>query len=152
MLLIFQRLEDIEAIDVCLHGCMHLHPYLSWPSFYFLIKTISTKCMLSLSSPQNEIVIIQWELFLIILQSKVVQTLDNLTNTTPFKKRQNQMLNTTWRVWSEGQHSERWRTERTELELVWQEISSRNISQSSSESFTFSNFTVNTKSLFLANN
>ena len=86
MLLIFQRLEDIEAIDVCLHGCMHLHPYLSWPSFYFLIKTISTKCMLSLSSPQNKIVIIQWELFLIILQSKVVQTLDNLTNTTPFKK------------------------------------------------------------------
>ena len=23
------RTEDLEATDSCLHGCMHLHPYLS---------------------------------------------------------------------------------------------------------------------------
>ena len=23
-------MEDLEVMDSCLHGCMHLHPYLSW--------------------------------------------------------------------------------------------------------------------------
>ena len=24
-----QRVEELETMDSCLHGCMHLHPYLS---------------------------------------------------------------------------------------------------------------------------